>query len=40
MKIDKEEDTGFYFRFVYVFLSLSANKEISMDSKKRVVKCR
>ena len=28
MKIDREEDTCFYFRFVYIFMSHSANKAI------------
>ena len=31
MKIDREEDECFYFRFVYVIISHSANKGIYMD---------
>ena len=35
LKIDREEDKSFYFRFVYVFVSLSVNKGIYMDSMQK-----
>ena len=34
MKIDTEEDKCFYLRFVYVFISHSANKGI-LDSRQK-----
>ena len=35
MKIDKEVDKCFYFRFVYVFISHSANKGNILDSMQK-----
>ena len=35
MKIDREKDTCFYLRFVYVFISHSANKGMSIDSMQK-----
>ena len=35
MKIDREKDTCFYLRFVYVFILHSANKEISRQYAKK-----
>ena len=35
MKVDREEHTCFYLRFVYVFISHSANKWITIDSMQK-----
>ena len=35
MEIDREEDRCFYSRFVYVSISHSVNKRISMDSMQK-----
>ena len=35
---NREKDTYFYLRFVYVYLAILDNKGIFMDSKQKVVK--
>ena len=35
MKIDREEDKCFYLRLIYVFISHSANKGMSMENMQK-----
>ena len=35
MKIERQEETCFYLMLVYVFISHSANKGISMDNMQK-----
>ena len=37
MKIDREKDNCFYLTFVYVFISHSANKGISIESLRKII---